>query len=233
MGFSHNIDFKSFTDIEGMLTSRGQRKIGNNTYLQRRADLTIGLMYHATDVVTFTPDGITLNSGGWRTVTTKERINWVLSGLGLRLFTDKRTWYIIEAWMGWDTKKATVFHDGIQVSYDGKILPPPVTEEGTETNSDGVFNGRFVIEQVLIIHGPPGTEPHHMTVHDVDKLPAGFALEPTIGDTFLTYEDSKTAKVNCSRSFFMRDGEQWLRWPFLDRVSPEEAIEQERGVTSL
>lgn len=52
------------------------------------------VQYHATDIVIARPDGtITLNSGGWRTPTTKERINRYLP-TGYTLIQDKHTWYI-------------------------------------------------------------------------------------------------------------------------------------------
>lgn len=51
------------------------RKLCNNTYLERRGK-DIAVRLHATDVITFSPNGdITLNTGGWNTVTTKDRIN--------------------------------------------------------------------------------------------------------------------------------------------------------------
>ncbi len=136
-----NMQFKNYDDVEDMLTSRGQRKIGNNTYLRRRDGITshrIGLQYHNTDVVTFTPDGLTLTSGGWRTVTTKERINWALSSLGVRLFTHQGTWYL-EKGFNWDTRKATleqtpVFYDGIRVRYDGTIHANSDEQTAEQTN---------------------------------------------------------------------------------------------------
>lgn len=58
------------------LNGRDSRKVGNNTYLERIDSQTVGVRLHRTHVVTFHADGrYTLNSGGWRTVTTKSRIN--------------------------------------------------------------------------------------------------------------------------------------------------------------
>lgn len=54
-----------------------ERKVGNNTYL-RRAPLgtDIAVRLHGTDVVTYHDNGtMTLNTGGWDTVTTMKRIN--------------------------------------------------------------------------------------------------------------------------------------------------------------
>ena len=77
----------TYQTLDEQLTGRNHngRKLGNNTYAERRGD-DIAVRLHSTDVVTFTPDGsIVLDSGGWRTVTTKERMNryipagWILS----------------------------------------------------------------------------------------------------------------------------------------------------------
>jgi hypothetical protein len=58
------------------LNGRDSRKVGNNTYLERINSQTVAVRLHSTHVVTFYADGsYTLNSGGWRTVTTKSRIN--------------------------------------------------------------------------------------------------------------------------------------------------------------
>jgi len=55
---------------------RDARKVANNTYLQRREAGAIAIKLHATDVVTYHPNGaITMTSGGWKTITTKDRIN--------------------------------------------------------------------------------------------------------------------------------------------------------------
>jgi hypothetical protein len=58
------------------LNGRDSRKVGNNTYLERINSETVAVRLHRTHVVTIHADGsYTLNSGGWRTVTTKSRIN--------------------------------------------------------------------------------------------------------------------------------------------------------------
>lgn len=73
---SHTI--KSHADADEILTGRckQRRKIGNNTWLERRAPDEITVRLHDTDVVVYRSDGaISLNTGGWFTVTTKARIN--------------------------------------------------------------------------------------------------------------------------------------------------------------
>lgn len=52
------------------------------------------LRYHWTDVVTAYQDGrVVLTSGGWRTSTTKERINRYLP-VGYVLYQQKKTWWL-------------------------------------------------------------------------------------------------------------------------------------------
>jgi hypothetical protein len=53
-----------------------RRKVGNNTYAEILHDGSVGIMLHSTYVVKIHPDNTyTLNSGGWQTLTTKDRIN--------------------------------------------------------------------------------------------------------------------------------------------------------------
>ena len=53
--------------------------------------------YHSTDVVTVYPNGnVKLDTGGWRTATTKVRMNQASAqfGLGFRVYADKGEWYV-------------------------------------------------------------------------------------------------------------------------------------------
>jgi hypothetical protein len=57
-------------------TNRKERKIGNNTYAHIEYDDSVSICLHGTAVVRFFPNGtVRLHSGGWRTHTTKDRIN--------------------------------------------------------------------------------------------------------------------------------------------------------------
>lgn len=61
---------------------------------------------HQTDVVRVTPNGkIVLNSGGWRTVTTKDRMN---TAHGVRLYSSKGSWYVTDG-----NGAAVPYYDGI------------------------------------------------------------------------------------------------------------------------
>lgn len=74
----------SYATWDKLLTGRCkmQRKTANNTWLKREDDGSIALQLHATKILMVKPDGtITLNSGGWRTPTTKGRLNDALREL--------------------------------------------------------------------------------------------------------------------------------------------------------
>lgn len=58
------------------ISYRTKRKIGNNTYAYIEHDGSVSIELHGTKVVVFYANGLVkLNSGGWRTSTTKDRIN--------------------------------------------------------------------------------------------------------------------------------------------------------------
>ena len=56
----------------------------------------ISVRYHDTLVVDITPESITLDSGGWRTATTKTRMNQASNqfGLGYIVYQKAHTWFV-------------------------------------------------------------------------------------------------------------------------------------------
>ena len=102
----------NYQTIEAQLQGRNKesRKCGNNTYLVRRPDY-LALRYHQTDVVKYYPDArIELDSGGWRTLTTKDRINRGLPP-GYRLTQASGVWFLNEE----------PYQDGITITKSGQI----------------------------------------------------------------------------------------------------------------
>lgn len=134
-------------EAETRLGKRDRRKVGNNTYLERRENGSIALKYHATDVLTFHPKRgrrpacVEYNTGGWYTVTTKVRLN-EYGVSNIRVFSDRGTWYVAksrpwrESWneMTYDAWRRgegawTPFFDGILIDGEGNVLNPlPVSE---------------------------------------------------------------------------------------------------------
>lgn len=96
--------------------NKDSRKVGNNTYKVRRDD-AIAIRLHQTDVVTVFPDdSIKLDSGGWRTVTTKERMNaWLPTPW--HLWTEKGVWYL-----GRRSDDTYLYADGIVIEADGTVI---------------------------------------------------------------------------------------------------------------
>ena len=95
------------------LGKRTSRKLAHNTYLQSRPDGVIVVRLHETDTVSYNPDGsVRYNSGGWKTVTTKDRMNrWGADTIYIH--QKNRTWYI------GNDRKTAVYADGITVGKRG------------------------------------------------------------------------------------------------------------------
>jgi len=74
-----------------------QDKIGKHATTISQTDGRTVVTYHTTPVVTVDADGtVTLNSGGWRSATTKTRINQAASQLDLRFHVYQRDfqWWV-------------------------------------------------------------------------------------------------------------------------------------------
>jgi hypothetical protein len=107
---------QSYTDADAQLTGRckDRRKIANNTWLERRDDETIAVRLHQTDVVTYRADGsITLDTGGWFTVTTKDRMNR-FSPFGVH--SVRGEWYVMHRNPDYNPE-ATRAHNGSAGAY--------------------------------------------------------------------------------------------------------------------
>ena len=65
--------------------------------LSDKTGLKTAVRYHDTNVVEFTPNSVTLNSGGWRTPTTKRRMNEVSDhyGLNFHVYQEDHEWWVV------------------------------------------------------------------------------------------------------------------------------------------
>ena len=85
--------------------NRAQRKVGNNTYAYIQHDGSVSIELLGTKVVVLYTNGLVkLNSGGWRTHTTKKRINQYSP---VRIYQEKYQWYLADG---------TEFEDNMVVS---------------------------------------------------------------------------------------------------------------------
>lgn len=118
-----------FLKLDGDMTGRNlmSRKVGNNTYKERHRESTdasseyIAIRLHETDVLRVYRDGrIVLSSGGWRTVTTKDRINaWLPRPW--HLVQNKGTWYLHHGYWNDPNPSSCLFADGMTIHPDGHV----------------------------------------------------------------------------------------------------------------
>lgn len=92
-----------------------RRKLANNTYLEVNED-SFGVRLHDTQIIQWYEDGrIILNTDGWTTVTTKDRMNRALSP-DWNVYSDRGVWYV--------ARSGTATHpysDGMTLFPDGTV----------------------------------------------------------------------------------------------------------------
>lgn len=97
----------TYEEALSVLNGRSTKKVANNTYLDRfkreqdryTTGDPIALRLHHTDVATFFrrdsgDEYVVLNTGGWKTVTTKDRLNRVLRRNGANIYQEGQAWYL-------------------------------------------------------------------------------------------------------------------------------------------
>ena len=111
-------------ECANLLGKRDEMRLSGNTWLGRRRGDAYAIKLHGTDVVTFHPSGyIAFATGGWRTVTTKRRLNVVARAHGYRVFQRDFAWYLGSFIWGEESNDRD-FHEGIEIKassvhYDG------------------------------------------------------------------------------------------------------------------
>lgn len=116
-------NFRQADEFLGRKTNRPLH--GRATRIRREGDVII-IRQHNTDIITYFPDGSTLlNTGGWRTVTTKQRMN-EYTPAWFAVWQNKGVWtYNIHADEGNDRIHG-LFRDGLVVHLDRSVhIPEP------------------------------------------------------------------------------------------------------------
>jgi len=109
---------QNYQEASGLLTGRckNRRKLANNTYLERRSE-QIAVKLHTTDIITYSPNGeIELNSGGWQTVTTKERLNRYAP---VCIWQENSIWYVSTGGAWSADPDRYLYADGLIIGTDG------------------------------------------------------------------------------------------------------------------
>ncbi len=117
---------KNYTEAAEYLAGRDSVKLGHNTWLERimckatnkfgEETEQIGVRLHSTYIVRFYSDGsVQLYTGGWHSVTTKERLGHFI-GPRVRVHQDKYKWYV--SWFTPEHKieRQRAFEEGIDIS---------------------------------------------------------------------------------------------------------------------
>lgn len=94
----------TYAEIDALLGSHTARTIANNTTAER-ADEHIIVRLHGHRIATVTPTWVSVSDAGWRTTTTKDRLNRFLAPYGARIEQRDWTWSLcrhgrIEPWTG-------------------------------------------------------------------------------------------------------------------------------------
>lgn len=117
----------TFDSLDEQLLKKGRnatsKKLDNNTYAERRGEDVIAVRLHATDVVTYFRDGrVVLDTGGWRTVTTKDRINGY-GPRGVSISSIKGEWRVFPYGFAGE---GFPFADGFTLQTTGGLIFNPV-----------------------------------------------------------------------------------------------------------
>ena len=109
--------------LEG-IENISESKIINTNTVKYTKDDKIYIRLHLTDIITISNKYIILNSGGWKTPTTKDRMN---THQDICTITqDKSIWHVKTT-----TGQESVFYDGIKITTAGKIIKPKQADTRT------------------------------------------------------------------------------------------------------
>jgi hypothetical protein len=103
----------TYPNCQEILAKRESKKLANNTYLYRK-DNVFCVKLHNTDVVTiYDDDRQSINSGGYLTKTTKDRINTFSFA---SVFQERGLWFLRQ------NNEKIPFFDGIEINSSGSIV---------------------------------------------------------------------------------------------------------------
>lgn len=119
------------TSLDHLLNGRQTKRLaGRATVARRESDGSVAVRYHSTDILTARPDGsIVLNTGGFKSVTTKAKINTYLPAGVPRVWQSDGLWTI----------GGKGFRDGMIIGRRGGI-------KGAASESDAAATRKLVRE---------------------------------------------------------------------------------------
>lgn len=121
---------KSYQEALEYLKGKQSRPYANNTRIELDSlglgHEVITVKYHDNPIVNFYPDRVSFDSCGWKTSTTKERLNWFMPD-NYMLYQERSIWYISKGY----GMSRYVFQDGITIK-DGQVYNAGNEEHGQE-----------------------------------------------------------------------------------------------------
>ena len=115
----------TYEDAKTQLGKRETKKLARNTYLRSEGPDMI-IRFWSTDIISIdTENNYTLNSGGYHTLTTKERLNEFTPA---RVCADKGLWYVYEG-RRWEAIDRKPFADGVRVDFAGNVVDGAGSED--------------------------------------------------------------------------------------------------------
>lgn len=121
---------KTYAEADRYLGNKTERPIGSGRATRIHRDGNeIKIRYQKTDVVTYRQDGtVVLETGGWLTHTTKERIKEYSPA---HPFSHNGLWYLPPKGFAWGhgLEGCSLFYDGVVVGPDGQPLEPRLPEQ--------------------------------------------------------------------------------------------------------
>jgi hypothetical protein len=101
--------------MDGVENVFNVKKVDHNTVRYTTTEGDVVYRLHRTDILTICKNGtVVLNTGGWRTLTTKDRLQKFLPA-GIRVFSEKGVWMVSIG------NSNYVFEDGMRVDNNGKV----------------------------------------------------------------------------------------------------------------
>ena len=124
VGDAPGVPVDLYQKFDRMLGDRTRLKIKNNTYVVRLGDGSIGLLLYATHILVVSPENrVVVNTGGWETRTTLQRIGMYSPG-GWAIYTLKGCsyWGNSATHVGYHPdKRRFPFTDGDVIEPDGAL----------------------------------------------------------------------------------------------------------------
>lgn len=103
------------------------KRVAHNTFDIQYVDGSRAIRYQDTDVVTWHKGHVILNSGGFKTSTTKNRMNEYMPKL--QIYQHRSVWYVGRPGV-WDMKKHLLYYDGMRFNViDMALVSKPIDKE--------------------------------------------------------------------------------------------------------